>query len=101
MHFAQHQRLESVEFSVRCQIELFYGVLVDLKEEKYFLNSFREKIPFLSTVLRSWREQGGKGSNHGEHQSTPEALGFIFWGPKQQLYVDLLQIVVEIFPSFL
>lgn len=35
VHFAQHQRLDSVELSIRCQVEFFNVILVDLEEEKY------------------------------------------------------------------
>lgn len=32
MHFAQHQRLDGIEFSVGRQVEVLCGVLVDLKQ---------------------------------------------------------------------
>lgn len=36
MHFAQHQRLDGIEFSVRRQVEILRGVLVDLKQAANF-----------------------------------------------------------------
>lgn len=40
MHFAQHQQLDGVELSIRCQVEFFNVILVDLEEEKYDLVHF-------------------------------------------------------------
>lgn len=40
VHFAQHQRLDGVELSIRCQVEFFNVILVDLEEEKYDLIYF-------------------------------------------------------------
>lgn len=40
VHFTQNQRLDGVEFPLSRQVELFHSILVDLKGEKYFLNSF-------------------------------------------------------------
>ena len=51
VHFAQHQRLDSVEFSIRCQIELFSGILVDLEEKNYFLSYFQYWGFFFSILI--------------------------------------------------
>lgn len=36
VHSAQHQRLDGIEFSVRRQVEIFSGILVNLKRGVLF-----------------------------------------------------------------
>lgn len=58
LHSAQNERLDAVEFHVRCQVEVVSGVLVNLKDNVQYVTSVKSLAGREQRLLMATKCQG-------------------------------------------